>query len=63
MGNMDSWDLTLMVVAAYLAIVALVRLMHRRRNQVIEKLRQEAETEKRRKELQDAMRNRRQRTA
>ncbi len=63
MGNMDSWDLTLMVVAAYLAIAALVRLMNRHRNQVIEKFRQEAEKEKKRKQLQNAMRDKRQRTA
>ena len=36
MGNMDSWDVTLLVVAGYLAIVSLVRLMARRRDQVLE---------------------------
>jgi hypothetical protein len=47
MGNMDSWDVTLLVVAGYLAVVSLVRLMTRRRNQVYEELRQKAEEEKR----------------
>ena len=47
MGNMDSWDVTLLVVAGYLAVVTLVRLMTRRRNQVFEELHQKAEEEKR----------------
>ncbi len=63
MGNMDSWDVTLLVVAGYLAIVTLVRLMARRRNQVLEEFRQKAEEEKKRKYAQDAVRGRRQRTA
>ena len=43
MGNMDSWDVTLLVVAAYLAITALVRLIARRRNHLIEQLQRQAE--------------------
>jgi hypothetical protein len=56
---MDSWDVTLLVVAAYLAIVALVRLMARRRNQVIEQYNQQAEQEKRRMQVQSGLRSRR----
>ena len=62
MGNMDSWDVTLLVVAGYLAIVTLVRLMVRRRNQVYAELRQKAEDEKR-KQVQADLKARRQRTA
>jgi hypothetical protein len=62
MGNMDSWDVTLLVVAGYLAVVTLVRLMARRRNQVFEELRQKAEEEKR-KQVQAELKARRQRTA
>ncbi|MGD0382036.1 MAG: hypothetical protein ABSA77_00850 [Thermoguttaceae bacterium] len=62
MGNMDSWDVTLLVVAGYLAIVTLVRLMARRRNQVYAELRQKAEDEKR-KQVQADLKARRQRTA
>ena len=62
MGNMDSWDVTLLVVAGYLAVVTLVRLMARRRNQVFEELRQKAEEEKR-KQVQTELKTRRQRTA
>jgi len=62
MGNMDSWDVTLLVVAGYLAIVTLVRLMARRRNQVFEELRQKAEEEKH-KQVQTDLKARRQRSA
>jgi hypothetical protein len=59
---MDSWDVTLLVVAGYLAVVSLVRLMARRRNQVFEELRQKAEAEKR-KQVQSELPARRQRSA
>ncbi|MGA2796374.1 MAG: hypothetical protein ABSE63_02220 [Thermoguttaceae bacterium] len=62
MGNMDSWDVTLLVVAGYLAVVTLVRLMARRRNQVFEELRQKAEEEKH-KQVQTDLKARRQRSA
>jgi hypothetical protein len=39
---MDGWDLALVVIAGYAAVVGLVRLMNRRRNQLIEELMQEA---------------------
>jgi hypothetical protein len=32
---MDRWDVVLMLVAAYVAVMALVRLMARRRDQVV----------------------------
>jgi len=59
MGNMDSWDVTLLVVAGYLAIVTLVRLMARYRNQVIEQFSRQAEEEKKRKQAEDRLRSRR----
>jgi hypothetical protein len=59
---MDSWDVTLLVVAGYLAVVTLVRLMARRRNQVFEELRQKAEEEKH-KQVQTELKTRRQRSA
>jgi hypothetical protein len=63
MGNMDSWDVTLLVVAGYLAVVSLVRLMARRRNQVYAELSQKIENEKKRKKLEDDLKARRQKTA
>lgn len=59
MGNMDSWDVTLLVVAAYLAIVTLVRLMARYRNQVIEQFNQQAEQEKKHKQFAGGLQRRR----
>jgi len=58
MGNMDSWDVTLLVVAGYLAIMALVRLMARRRNQVYEELHRQAEDEKRKQMLEEQIKSR-----
>jgi hypothetical protein len=40
---MDGWDIALLAVAGYIAVVALVRLMLRRRNQLIEELLKQAE--------------------
>jgi len=39
---MDGWDIALLVVAGYVAATALVRLMLRRRDQMIELLRGQA---------------------
>ena len=35
---MDTWDIALLVVAGFVAVLALVRLMSRRRNQLVEEL-------------------------
>ncbi len=43
---MDSWDVVLLVVAGYLAVMALVRLMIRRREQLVVQLRVRMEEEK-----------------
>jgi hypothetical protein len=44
--TMDGWDLALVVIAGYSAVVGLVRLMNRRRNQLIEELMQEVAQQK-----------------
>ncbi|MGW8257201.1 MAG: hypothetical protein ACWGMZ_06940 [Thermoguttaceae bacterium] len=59
MGAMDSWDVTLLIVAGYVAIVTLVRLMARRRKAVLEQFRRKAEEEKRKEELQSRIQARR----
>lgn len=46
---MDSWDVVLIVVVGYLAVTTLVRLMNRRRQQMLSQLRQEAEQLKKHK--------------
>ena len=40
---MDRWDVLLILVAGYMAVMSLVRLMRERRNQVLEHLRGEIE--------------------
>jgi len=39
---MDGWDIALLAVAGYVAVTALVRLMLRRRDQMVEQLRRQA---------------------
>lgn len=39
-GNMDSWDVVLLVAAGYLAVVTLTKLMIRRRDRAVARLRQ-----------------------
>ncbi len=43
---MDSWDVALLVVAGYFAVMALVRLMIRGREQLVVQLRARMEEEK-----------------
>ena len=40
---MDRWDVIVILVAGYVSVMALVRLMARRRNQLIEHFRDEIE--------------------
>ncbi len=47
---MDGWDIVLLVIAGYLAVVSLIRLMNRHRNHLAEELLLEAEAEKNRKQ-------------
>lgn len=56
MGAIDNWDVTMLIVAGYLAVIALVRLMARHRDQLIEDLRQQFEAEKKRKQKSDELR-------
>jgi hypothetical protein len=44
---MNHWDVVLLVVAGYVATTALVRLMIRRRDQVLDELRREIKKKKR----------------
>ncbi|MFH1921488.1 MAG: hypothetical protein ABIP48_16610 [Planctomycetota bacterium] len=47
---MNRWDVVLLVVAGYLAVMGLVRLMIRRRDQLLGKLRHEVKMKGNRKE-------------
>ncbi len=48
---MDGWDVAVLVVAAYVSVMALVRLMISRRNIWVIELRQQAEAEQQRLRL------------
>ena len=47
MGNMDHWDIALLVVAGYLATVVLSRLMAGHRDRLLQGFRERMEQEKR----------------
>jgi len=51
---MDGWDIALLVLAGYLAVVALVRLMIRRRDQLLRQLELEVKQAQRAKVLAEA---------
>ena len=40
---MDRWDVIIILVAGYFSVMALVRMMRRRRNQMIEHFREQIE--------------------
>ncbi len=46
---MDSWNIALWVVAGYIAVIALMRLMAHKRNEVMAEFRGEVEKEKSRR--------------
>ncbi len=46
---MDGWDLALLAVAGYVAVMTLVRLMRRRRDAVLQQFREQVEAEQKRK--------------
>ena len=41
--RMDGWDFVMIAAAGYIAVISLVRLMARRRNQLVEQVRQQME--------------------
>jgi heme exporter protein D len=51
-GSMDGWNWALLAVAAFVAVVVLVRLMLARRDKLVEELHQKMAAEK--KKLQQA---------
>ncbi len=63
MGFMDGWDIALLVIAGYVAVVALIRLMTRRRDQMIDEFREEVEKEQNRKAAQRRREAQQQRSA
>jgi len=62
---MDGWDIVLLVVAGYIAVTALVRLMIGQRNRLVDRFRRElrAETKKKQAEQKGSPRPQRERKA
>jgi len=59
---MDGWDIALLAVAGYVAVASLVQLMLRRRRQIYEQYRRQAEAEADRQRM-EAQRSRPRRSA
>lgn len=49
---MDGWDIVLLGMAGFVAIVALVRLMLRRRDQLVERFRRDLKQQRRRQNVE-----------
>ena len=56
LGTMSSWDVALLAVAGYVAVVSLVRLMLRRRDQLLADFREQIQLEKQRKAREEKKR-------
>jgi len=54
MGNMDPWDIALLTVAGYVAVLSLVRLMRRQRDRLMDEFRHQFEKEQKRKKKEAA---------
>ncbi len=52
MQHMDGWSIVLLALACYVAVLALVRLMRKRRDQIVERFRKEVEKEKKVQEVE-----------
>jgi len=52
MGNMEVWDVALLVAAGYVALSALVRLMLRRRDELVGRFREDVRRERNRRRTQ-----------
>ena len=60
MENMNGWDLALLVAAGYVAAVTLVRLMIRRRDQLLERFRNEMKVAQAERDAEEARKKREQ---
>jgi heme exporter protein D len=58
MENLQGWNLVLFGVALYVAVVGLVRLMLRRRNQIVSDVQQQLATEQQRRKRRPAAKER-----
>ena len=51
---MDRWDVLVILIAGYVAVIALIRLMARRRNQVLDHLRGQIRQQRQNKKKQSS---------
>lgn len=58
MSGLDTWDIALLAISGYVAVVTLIRLMRRRSDGLIDELAEQAEAEK---QLQEARKRREER--
>ena len=58
MEHMDAWDVALLAVAGYVAVLSLARLMLRQRDRLLDELRGRMLQEKRRKKKQQQQQQR-----
>ena len=49
---MDAWDTALLALASYVAIMALVRMMHRRRDAILQELTEQIDAQRERLRIQ-----------
>jgi hypothetical protein len=54
MESITGWDIALFVVAGYVAVMSMARLMIRRRNELLAEFRAQIKTERKRKEAEEA---------
>ena len=52
--DMDAWDITILVVASYVAVMALIRMMSVHRRNVTKKLQKQIANEQRRRREEEA---------
>jgi hypothetical protein len=53
LGTMNQWDVALLAIAGYVAVVSLARLMLRRRDQLLAEFREQLQRERRKKAEQE----------
>jgi hypothetical protein len=58
MGSMDRWDVALMLIAAYVAVTTLVRMMARRRDEVVADVERQLETHRKQSKNKPTSKNR-----
>ena len=55
MESITDWDIALFVVAGYVAVMSMARLMLRRRGQFLAEFREQMKAEKKRKEAEEVV--------